>query len=1064
MSAAEGRFPARATCRKPEVVQNQRLKIELRIELVKFQDQGFRGAVGQLFSAFWFSVCAFGFLTDARAAHAQNSSRTTVVANNPADLSLLPGPIIQSPPGGPKVQKDRPTSVWPWEISGETPDPAIRFGRLENGMRYAIKRNDKPENEVALRLRIDVGSNHEEDHQLGYAHFLEHMAFNGSANVPEGEFVKRMERLGAAFGRDVNGWTSKDETLFKLDLPKAGDGRLELALDLFRETADRLSLAQDAIDREKGIVSSELITRSSPRRDRYLERNKLLYPRVRDTNRDPIGTDQSIKGVTSQSLRAFYQRWYRPDRAILVIVGDIDVDATEALIKERFSGWKPALDEPNPTKPSEGQWEENKFAVYIDRSNTASEEFVIQGERPDSRLFEHGSREEERIRSNARMLAFNILNQRLERAATRGDPPPYLSGSYGGPFAGPDNVPGMGWRAQFDFVPRNRDWQRGMKAIALEMRQVLRDGFSKEERDQAVSDYTRERPSSGFDDFSVNSAMKAGSILHALSNNYTPTAKQDPAKWRAELLRQVEQITVERLNEEVRFYWQGVQPRFLITTQDPSVTEASVLAVWREMLVAPIPPRQVNKPIRFEPLKLGPASRLAGRWREPGLDADFVKFENGVTLVVKPNPTKVTDPTKPKGPGQVTITVQLGAGWLAFGDKDIIWASVAEVEWQQGGFANLKVSDLSEAFKDSALSPINTDLEPVRTRLTSSAFPADLNSALDVMLAKMMAPRLGTDRIQLYADRLKQGLLGRQQSAQDALRQKRASLYQTGSPIFTAQTPEEMLNAILKTNVQEANERLRTILTHAPITIIIVGDMDLDTAIKAVGSRFGALPKRRGLASGIEIGRNWRLRDGGGPVQVFQHSGDDDQALVHIAWQIPNISKGPDTYALHLLTAVFQIRINDVIREAYGQTYSPNVQTSNLAGYEDNVVLTVTAIVQPKDVEDVEARIKTIAMDLAKHGPTEDEVSRARAPMLEDEPEGCKINECWEKRISDALALRAIGEREALPWRDRADYLPALRSLKREELQAMSQRYLVENRLIRVHILPGAKVGDAGNK
>lgn len=1064
MSAAEGRFPARATCRKPEVVQNQRLKIELRIELVKFQDQGFRGAVGQLFSAFWFSVCAFGFLSYAGVANAQNAGRAMIAPNKPSDLSLRAGPIIQSPPGGPKVQKDRPTSVWPWETSGEIPDPAIRFGRLENGMRYAIKRNDKPENEVALRLRIDVGSNYEEDHQLGYAHFLEHMAFNGSANVPEGEFVKRMERLGAAFGRHVNASTSTDETLYTLDIPKAGDGRLELALDLFRETADRLSLAQDAIDREKGIVSSELITRSSPLRDRYLERNKLLYPRVRDTNRDPIGTDQSIKGVTTQSLRTFYQRWYRPDRAILVIVGGIDVDATEALIKERFASWRPALDEPNPPKSSEGQWEENRLAVYIDRSNTSPEEFIIQGERPDERLFEPGSREESSIRASAQTLAFNILNQRLARAATRGDPPPYLSGSYGGPFAGPSNTRGMGWRAQFDFVPRNRDWQQGMKAIALEMRQVLRDGFSKEERDRAVSDYTRERPSSGFDDFFDNSAMKADNILRALTYNYTPTAKQDPAKWRADLSRQVEQITVERLNEEVRFYWQGVQPRFLITSQDPSVTEASVLAVWREMLVAPIPPRQVIKPIRFEPLKLGPASRLAGRWREPGLDADFVKFENGVTLVVKPNPTKVTDPTKPMGPGQVIITVQLGAGWLAFGDKDIIWASVAEVEWQQGGFANLKVSDLSEAFKDSDLNPINTDLEPVRTRLTSSAFPADLNSALDVMLAKLMAPRLGTDRIQLYADRLKQGLLGRQQSAQDALRQKRASLYQTGSPIFTAQTPEEMLNAILKTNVPEANERLRTILTHAPISIIIVGDMDLDTAIKAVGSRFGALPKRRGLDSGIEIGRNWRLRDGGGPVQVFQHSGDDDQALVHVAWQIPNISKGPDTYALDLLTAIFQIRANDVIREAYGQTYSPNVQTSNLPGYEDNVVLTVTAIVQPKDVEDVEARIKTIAMDLAKHGPTEDEVSRARAPMLEDEPEGCKINECWEKRVSDALALRAIGEREAHPWRDRADYLPALRSLKREELQAMAHRYLVENRLIRVHILPGAKVGDAGSK
>ena len=931
-------------------------------------------------------------------------------------------------------------------------------------MRYAIKRNDKPENEVALRLRFEVGSNNEEDNQLGYAHFLEHMAFNGSANVPEGEFVKRMERLGAAFGSHVNALTRKDETIYEFDLPKAEEGRLELALDLFRETADRLTLAQDAIDREKGIIINERVSRASPMRDQYLERNKLLYPRVRDTNRDPIGTDESIRGVTSESLRAFYHRWYRPERAILVIVGDIDVDATEALIKERFASWRPALVEPNPPKSSEGQWEENKFAVYIDRSNTDQETFVIESERPDPRFFERGTREEEGIRSNVRMLAFNIVNQRLGRAAKREENPPYLSGSYGGPFAGPDNTPGMGWRAQFDFVPRNRDWQRGMKAIALEMRQVLRDGFSKEERDRAVSDYTRERPSSGFDDFFDNSAMKADNILHALKNNYTPMAKQDRATRRAELLRQVKQITVERLNEEVRFYWQGVQPRFLITTQDPSVTEASLLAVWKEMLVAPIPPRQVIKPIRFEPLKLGPASTLAGRWREPGLDADFVKFENGVTLVVKPNPTKVSDPKQPKGPGQIAIGVQLGAGWLAFGDKDIIWASVAEVEWQQGGFANLKVSDLSEAFKDADLNPINTDIEPVRTRLTGSAFPADLNLALDVMLAKMMAPRLGTDRIQLYADRLKQGLLGRQQSARDALRQKRASLYQTGSPLFVARTNDEMLQLILNANVTEANERLRTILNKAPVSVIIVGDIDLETAIEAVGSRFGALAKRPGMDSGIAVARNWRLRDGGGPVQVFQHSGDEDQALVHVAWQIPNIPKGPRRDALDLLEAIFQVRVNDVIREAYGQAYSPSVATSRLLGYGNNMVFTVNAIVLPKDVEGVETRIRMIASDLADRGPTEDDLTRARAPLLENVPEECKANECWEKKISDALALRDIGEREANPWRDRADYLPSLRSVKPDDLQALAQRYFVEKGLIRVHVLPGGTVEDVTEK
>jgi zinc protease len=300
-------------------------------------------------------------------------------------------------------------------------------------------------------------------------------------------------------------------------------------------------------------------------------------------------------------------------------------------------------------------------------------------------------------------------------------------------------------------------------------------------------------------------------------------------------------------------------------------------------------------------------------------------------------------------------------------------------------------------------------------------------------------------------------MLSRQQTAKDVFRQKRNSLYQTGSPLFMARTPQETLHAILNTNVAKANARLRTILDNAPISVIIVGDIDIDTATAAVASRFGALPKRAGLETGVAVARNWRLRDGGGPAQIFQHQGKEDQALVHVAWQIPNIPKGADRYQLELLREVLQVRALDEIREAYGQTYSPSVQTSQLPGFGDNFVLTVSAVVLPKDVESVEARIKTIAADLAKNGPTADEFTRARAPLLEAQREDCKIKECWVSKISDVLTQRAVGEREAFPWRKEADYLPTLRALTRDELQALAQRFFVDGRLIRARVLPEVK-------
>jgi zinc protease len=1028
---------------------------------VKLQGQPICVSPSAFLRSLVYLVCVLFFGVSLGVAQAQNVGQLSSVNKGQDDLSLLTGPISQIPPGGQRVKTATSTSTWPWEVSGETPDPSIRFGSLENGMRYAIQRYDKPEKQVALRFRYEVGSNYEEDHQLGYAHFLEHMAFNGSTNVPEGEFVKRMERLGAAFGRHVNASTSNNETIYQFNLPNADNGRLELALDLFRETADRLYLSQDAIDREKGVISNEEVTRSSPMRDQFLERNKLLYPRLRTTTRDPIGTTRSIETVTSESLRAFYQRWYRPERALLVIVGDIDVDATEALIKERFASWKPALNEPNPPQPSEGQWEDNKLAVFIERSDSAREQFVIESERPDQRLFENGSRDELSVRSLVQTIAFNILNVRLNSVATRSENPPYLSGSYGGPFGGAANARGLGWRAQVDFEPRNGDWRGGMKALAIEMRQVLRDGITQEDRDKAIADFSREYPSMVGDDLFENSQFKAVSLVNTLAFGGTPRAKKDRVTQRAELLRHLEQVTPDRLNEEIRFYWRGVQPRFVITTNDPSVTESSVIRAWREALAAPIPPRQVTRRVTFEPLQMGPAGRLAGRWREPGLDADFVQFENGVTLVVKQNKAQTVGGAQANRRTEVAINVQFGAGWLAFGDSDGIWPSIANAEWERSGFANISRVQLDGAFGDRAIEPISTEFATARTRLTTNVLSTDMNQALDVMLAKTVSPRLGTDFVKTYADRLRPNVLLRQQTAQEVFNQKRSSLYQAGSSLFTARTTEETLQAILNVDSAAGNAKLLRILSDAPISVVLVGDIDLDTAIAAVGARFGALPRRRGIDTGVDAARNWRLREGGGSAQIFLHTGDGDQALVHMAWQIPRVRVGQERFALELLESVFQIQVRDAIRETFGQSYSPSVRAARLPGVGTAMVLTVSAIVLPKDVASVQARIEAIAEDLATHGPTADELDRARAPLLEARREGCKTNQCWVGKISDELTQRTIGERNTLPWRNDEAHQTKLRSMTREEVRDLARRYFVENRLIRVHVLPSSPAREA---
>ena len=237
------------------------------------------------------------------------------------------------------VAADLAPGQWPQAVSDVEVDPDIRFGALPNGMRYAIRRQTIPEGQAALRLRIDAGSLMEADDQQGLAHFLEHMAFNGSEAVPEGEMIKILERLGLAFGADTNASTGFDETIYKLDLPRTDPETLSTSLMLLRETAMSLTIAQDAVDRERGIVLSEERARDAPSYRTYKSRLAFLLRDQRLNDRYPIGEVEVLRGAPAARIRDFYEAYYRPERTLLVAVGDFDVDAMETQIIESFGGW-----------------------------------------------------------------------------------------------------------------------------------------------------------------------------------------------------------------------------------------------------------------------------------------------------------------------------------------------------------------------------------------------------------------------------------------------------------------------------------------------------------------------------------------------------------------------------------------------------------------------------------------------------------------------------------------------------------------------------------------------------
>ena len=241
-------------------------------------------------------------------------------------LVLISLPLLRGEP-------EMSWNQWAQAQSDIPASPRITFGRLANGLRYALLPNHTPPGQVSMRLLVRAGSLQEQDDEPGYAHFVEHMAFRGTRGFPADEKIKFMQALGMGFGPHVNAETTFTHTLYKLDLPENSAATLASGLRILRDYADGLVFDPAEMDRERGVVLSEALARHNTDQDRDIARFELFFAGTIIPQRWPIGTETSIKRARPAGLRSFYDAWYRPERMVVVAAGDIDPAALAPLLQ-----------------------------------------------------------------------------------------------------------------------------------------------------------------------------------------------------------------------------------------------------------------------------------------------------------------------------------------------------------------------------------------------------------------------------------------------------------------------------------------------------------------------------------------------------------------------------------------------------------------------------------------------------------------------------------------------------------------------------------------------------------
>lgn len=911
------------------------------------------------------------------------------------------------------------TPGWAFETSDIAVDPEFHFGQLANGMRYIIRHNAYPAGTGVVRMNVEAGALDESDTEQGLAHFLEHMAFNGSKRVPEGQMVALLERNGLAFGADTNASTSFERTTYKLDLPRNDAALLDTALMLMRETASNLTIAPAAVVRERGVILAEMRDRNTFEYRNAIESFRWLYPEARFVHRFAIGTPDTINAATAQSLRALYQREYVPSQVTLVIVGDFDVAAVEAAIAHHFEDWHGPAAAPQPDAGPITPGDAGRTGIYLDPSLPERLTIARSGtyrDEPDSIAM--------RQTKLLRTIGYAIINRRLQRLSRLAEPP-FRGAGFG---TGEVFKAGRTTRLVIDTV--DGGWQTGLATAVAEYRRALADGFTDAEVAEQLASLRNDLEVAARAADTRSNKTLATAALNLVTDEQIPATPAsaleryngfEPTVTPAAVLAALKDAAVALDEPLIRFEGRNA----------PEGGEAQLRAAWNEAVAAPLATSQEAAATPFAYTDFGTPGRVVSDAVEPGLGIREVRFANGVMLNLHRS-----DLEKDK----VRVAVSIDGG-----DKlDTIanpTATALASYMPQGGLGKHSRDDLDTILAGHTLS-FTLQSNGKSFDSTASTTPDDLALQLELIAALIADPGYRPEGEVQYRQALDRLFAQLNATPASALQAELGRILSDGDPRFSLQPVETYRQLTFAKLASAISDRLQ----HGAIEIALVGDFDPDAAIALVARTFGALPQREAA---------WRSYDDQPPrpfttdrsPRVLHHTGPADQALLRLTWPTRDDSDPTETLALELLERVMRVELTDQLREALGKTYSPGASSSLSRNWKGYGTFSITASVNVSDVDATRTAIRKVVQTLRTAPISADTLQRARQPMLEGLDNALKTNTGWMSLVDHA-------QTEA----DRIDrYLKAkerLQALTASDVEAMAQRYLDPDAAVDVTVLP----------
>ena len=864
-------------------------------------------------------------------------------------------------------------------------DPAVRIGHLDNGLTYYIRHNEKPENRVEFYIAQKVGSIQEEPRQRGLAHFLEHMAFNGTKNFPGNEkgkgIVDWCESHAIKFGTNLNAYTSVDETVYNIsNVPTDNTAVLDSCLLILHDWSNYVLLEDEEIDKERGVIREEWRSRNSGLLRVYTDAQETMYPGSKYADCMPIGNIDVVNNFPYQDLRDYYNLWYHPDLQGIIIVGDINVDEMEGKVKALFSEIPKATGKPEriyyPVSDNDAP------IIYIGNDKEVSTPNV-------QIFFKHDATTNEEKESMAYLLqtymlsmASSMLDERFEEMTQQANPPFNGAGSdYGDYFLSKTKE-----AFNVTVITKADGIETGLQAALTEIERMKRFGFTASEYERARANYLQRLESAYKERNNTQNANFVNEyVQHFLNNEPIPGIEQEYS-----IMQQIApNIPVEAINALVQQQLIPDNNRVVFiavpeSAVDKCPTKEQVLNMLNGMSQLQVEAYVDN--VSDEPLVSDiPATGKIVKEETGMYGSTKLTLNNGVQVYIKKTDFKEDE---------IRMRAVSPGGTTQFDDKDKLEMEVLDDLGSIGGLGNFSQTELTKQLAGKKVT-LSASVTSQRETLGGNSSPKDFETMLQLVYLRFQQPRMDADAFESYKTRMKAQLENAKANPLSTINDTISIAMYGHHPRIVMMQPE-MVDQI---NYQRGLDMFADRFADASdFTFFFVGNIDVDAMKPLIAQYLGALPDKQRKEAAID--RKLDILPG---TRVKEYAKEMQTPMATTIM----VYSGKESYNLRnnvlmdFLTQALDMVFTDEVREKEGGTYGVNSYGSLNKYPHEEAMMQIVYQTDPTKKEKLNTLIDELVKKMAAEGPSAEQMQKVRDYMVKQYNDNQKENSYWISSLDE---------------------------------------------------------------